>query len=82
MSKTPPQYRLVIFEAIDEPHGAARSGLPGDGDAPDRRRAVAGPSARDMAPAAGGARRARSCWTGFMRPASRPRRGGPTCFRT
>ena len=36
--------------------GAARPGLPGDRDAPDRRRAVAGPCAGNLAPAAGGAR--------------------------
>ena len=46
MPKTPHRYRLVIFEAIEEPPAGPRPGLPRDGDAPDRRGAVAGSRTR------------------------------------
>ena len=46
-----PTYAAAIspgdFRRDRRSHGAARPGLPGDGDAPDRRGSVAGPCARE-----------------------------------
>ena len=43
MPESAPRYRLVIFDAIDVPQELRRIDLRGDGNAPDRRGAVAGP---------------------------------------